>query len=139
MSQVFKMFKQKQTNMQPVNNYSSLSWTEDSHSTIQKPEELTEEEKIAAARRQSTFQPNDNNLLSMARSEKLMVGNGIEGGPDSGGIVMQSNQAIDRAQSQQMVMLLDEQIQTGMTSKIRGFFTKKDQAPGQQMSQIPFL
>lgn len=45
------MFKQKQTNMQPVNNYSSLSWTEDSHSTIQKPEELTEEEKIAAARR----------------------------------------------------------------------------------------
>ena len=39
----------------------------------------------------------DNNLFGMARSEQLMVGNGVEGGPNSGGIVMQSNQAIDRA------------------------------------------
>lgn len=48
-----------------------------------------------------------------------------------------------------MVMLLDEQEQTGLTDKIKGFFSKKLQnelsnspapgAPGQQMSQIPFL
>lgn len=97
MSQVFKLFKQKQV-MQGADLYSSLSWTEDSHSSngaaAQREEERRNLENMKK-RRQSTMQPMHKdflNFVDQANDEDAImpVDKETEGGPPTG-IIMQSN------------------------------------------------